>query len=197
MQGSIAIRNEPKAMMEAPPIEFLFMCEEDDTPERVTNDFTLYFQKAFIYPASAVGTGATLGVLTPNINPILVGKSSLDGTGSLTSLVAKGSIAIATKANHGFRAGMSVLLTGSVPSEYDKLRPVFNVTQHTFQYQLDADPGGPATTLPTVARMRFLPDLLTPTDLPIVYELPLGLKMKLSDIIARGKANDGLLIQAW
>lgn len=42
------------------------------------------------------------------------------------------------------------------------------------------------------AATQYLPDLLTPSDLPISYELPLGQKMALSQVILKGTAGDGV-----
>ena len=38
------------------------------------------------------------------------------------------------------------------------------------------------------------PDLLTPTDGPIKYELPVGQVLRLEDIIVQGTAGDGVFI---
>lgn len=192
MQGSIALRNEVRAMAEQPAIEFIYVLQQSDTVEAVTTDLTLYFQKAFIYSMKAV----VGGVPTVNGAPVIVGKSGLVAAITPDSVVVKGSIATVTKAAHGLRPGMSVTGAGFTPAGFNVLKPTFNVTANTFDLQLAADPG-PVTVMGTFTRTQFLPDALAPTDLPIKYELPLGLKMRVADIIARGTATDGVLIQAW
>lgn len=192
MQGSIALRNEVRAMPEAPPMEFIYVLVGTGTVEAVTTDLTLYFQKAFIYPAKAV----VGGVLTLNAQPILVGKSGVVAAITPDSVIVKGSIATVTKAAHLLRPGMSVTGAGFTPAGFNVMKPIFNVTANTFDVQLAADPG-PVTVMGTFTRTQFLPDALATADLPIKYEVPLGLKMRVADLIVRGTATDGVLVQAW
>lgn len=42
------------------------------------------------------------------------------------------------------------------------------------------------------AATPYTPDQVAPTDLWIIYELPLGQKMALSQVIIQGKAGDGV-----
>ncbi len=193
MQGSIALRNEVRAMSETPPMEFMYTILADDTTERVTDDTTLFYQKAFIYPARLVGAS---GIITVNNNNLYVGKSGLAISFTPTSVLPQGSIAVITQAAHGLRAGMSVRLLGFTPAAYNVTKPIFDVTANTFKVQLASAPEQPSV-LGTVDRLVFMPDLLVPTDLPIKYELPLGLKMRLADVIVQGKIGDGVLVQAW
>lgn len=43
--------------------------------------------------------------------------------------------------------------------------------------------------------VQYLPDVLNTTDGPIAYELPLGQKMALAQIIVKGTAGDGVYFQ--
>lgn len=194
MQGSIAIRNEVRAMAEQPALEFICTLLLNNTAQAVTADQTLYFQTAYVYPAKGVNAD---GTIIANAAAISVGKSGLNTAKVLDSLVNFGSIARATKAGHGFRPGWFLNHTGATPAGYNGLKAIFNVTANTYDFQLDADPGGPASVLATAQRVAFLPDVLQPTDLPVRYQLPLGLKMRLADLIVYGTATDGVLIQAW
>lgn len=197
MQGSMAIRNEPKAMLIYSPTEFLYVVQADDTVESVASDSTLfsaYFQKMFIYPAKDKVTG----ILTPNANPIYVGKSGPGILGTLTSLTAKGSVAHAEKVAHGIQQGWPVSIVGPPPGKYNGVFRAINVTPNTFDFQLKQDPGGPAAGPVAYARDAYVPDKLEATDtLPIKYELPLGYKQRVSDVVVNGKAGDGVFIQFW
>ncbi len=125
MQGAFKIQNEPLAMKVVTPTELIATLVNTGDIEQVYNNPNLFFQKLWIYPASAY-TAAT-GQLILNANAIYIGKSGL--------------------ASPGHRA--------------------------------------------------FTPDKLLPTDLPIKYELPLGQKMAISQIIFSGTAGDGVVISWW
>jgi len=182
-------------MPENPAIEFIYVLQGTGVAEAVTSDLTLYFQKVFIYPAKAV---SAQGVITPNVAAISVGKSGKIAAANLTSLVAKGSIATATKAAHGFRPGMSLTHTGCTPAAFNVFGPIFNVTKDTYDFQMASAPGdGPAAVVGAAARTLFLPDVLNVNDLPLKYETPLGTRARLADIIVNGTTPDGVLIQAW
>lgn len=193
MQGSMAFRNSVAALTEAPATEFIYVLQGTNTIEAITQDLTLYYQIAFLYPFKAVASG----VMTPNGAAITVGKSGLVAPVTLTSLVAQGSVALATKTNHGFRPGMSIQHSGATPADYNKLKPIFEVTANTYKYQLDTAPTSPATGVVTATRVQYLPDTLNTTDLPVKYESKLGQKLRVADIIARGTGGDGVFIQFW
>lgn len=178
------------------PTEFLYVVQVTAAIESIANDNTVYsefFQKMFIYPASDQDTGR----LIANANPIYVGKSGAGVEGAPTSLTAKGSIARVDKVAHGIQEGWPVALFGCVPAAYNGLFRAINVLPNSFEFQLNADPGGPATNPGIYARIAFTPDKLDVGDLPIKYELPLGLKMRVSDVIVSGTAGDGVFIQFW
>lgn len=180
------------------PTEFLYVVQADDTVEPVATTgslYSAYFQKMFIYPAKDQDTG----ILTPNTNPIYVGKSGPQiNAVAPTSLTAKGSVAHLEKVAHGIQPGWPVIIVSAVPAAFNGIFRAINVLPNSFEYQMSADPGGPATTLGAYAHVAFVPDKLEATDnLPIKYELPLGYKQRVSDVIVNGKAGDGVFIQFW
>lgn len=116
------MRNEPKAMPEVKVTEgFWIISSTGIEPVGFETDF--FFQKLWLYPYKAVGSGATGGEMTPNGANIRLGKSGLGG--------------------------------GTV----------------------------------------YLPDILAPNDLPIVYEMPLGQKMALRNVLIKGTVGDGVFYQ--
>jgi hypothetical protein len=193
MQGAIKFHNRPQAMPEVFAQELLFTLANSNDIEQVVTDNNLYFQKLWIYPASAVGA---TGKLTANGAAVQVGKSGPAFSFTPDALTFAGSVAQVRKAAHGLAEGASIKVTGATPGAYNKaVARIFNVTTDTFEYQLASQPTGPATVLPTIARVQFCPDTLNPSDLPIKFELPLGQKMRLSQVIITGAAGDGVYLQ--
>lgn len=43
------------------------------------------------------------------------------------------------------------------------------------------------------AATKYLPDVLNPTDLPLKYEVPLGQKMRLAQVLVSGTVGDGVM----
>jgi hypothetical protein len=183
-------------MPEAPPFENLVLPPLPNVNLPVISGTEFYFQKCFIYPAKANGTP-----MTANAGDVYVGKSGPAVSFTPQSMVNIGSVVRVTKATaHNLTEGASVLISAGAPAGINGLKWITNVTPTTFDIQLLAELGGPVTTLPTIARTQYLPDVLAPGDIntPLKYELPFGLKMRLSHVIVRvGTAGDGVLIQAW
>lgn len=174
--------------------ELLFVLANTGDIEAVTADPNLYFQKLWIYPGKAVSSST--GQLTANGAAVYLGKTGAKASFTPDSLTNDGSKAVVGKTAHGLKLGSSIKVSGSTPSTYDAaVVPIFNVTADRFEYQLLSTPAGPATTLPTIARVQYCPDVLNPTDLPIKFELPLGQKMRLSSVIVTGTAGDGVYLE--
>lgn len=171
--------------------EGLYLCVDSNEIESICADPAVYFQKLWLYPASAVSAG---GILTANAGNISLGKSGNAATQSLTSLVGSGTLVTATLDNHGYEAGMSVTIAGASDTAYNGTFVIKNVDRNTFQYvTASAVTDGKQTASLTVQRTRYLPDLLEPTDtLGMSYVLPEGMKMRLSDVIISGAAADGV-----
>lgn len=194
MASTLKFHNRPQAMPEFFSQELLFTLANSGDIEPVTTDPNLFFQKLWIYPAKGV-TAAT-GVLTANGAAVYCGKTG--GAVSFTpdALTFDGSVALVAKTAHGLAEGDSITVTGATPATYNAaVARIFNVTPNAFQYQLISAPTGPATVLPTIARVQYCPDALQPADLPIKFELPLGQKMRLSQVIVSGNAGDGVFLQ--
>ena len=198
--ATIKLHNRAQAMPEVFPGELLFTLTGTNDIEAVTTNLNLYFQKLWIYPGKAV-SGST-GKLTANTAQIYFGKSGTVAPVTLTQLEAniaggilQNTVARAYAANHGFAEGATVTIAGATPAIYNGTFPIKNVTASTFEYQLASAPTGPATVMPTATRVQYCPDALQPTDLPTLYELPLGQKMQLSQIIVTGTTGDGLYLQ--
>jgi len=194
MQGSFKIHNSKRAMPEVFSEELLFTLANTGDIEQVTTDNNIYFQKLWIYPAKGV-TAAT-GVLTANAGSVYCGKSGPAVSFTPDALTFDGSVALVAKATHGLAEGDSIAVTAATPSTYNRaVVRIFNVTPNAFSYQLASVPANPATLLPTIARVQYCPDVLAPGDLPIKFELPLGQKMRLSQVIVSGATGDGVFLQ--
>jgi hypothetical protein len=192
MQGAIKFHNRPQAMPEVFAQELLFVLANSNDVEQVVTDNNIYFQKLWIYPGKGVATGK----LTANGANIYVGKSGPALSFTPAQVTFEGSVAIATQTAHGLIEGDSIKITGATPNAYNlNVARVFQVTANEFRYQLAAQPSGPVTVLPTIARVQFCADLIAPADLPIKFELPLGQKMRLSQVIVTGTAGDGVYLQ--
>lgn len=181
-------------MTEVFPTEGIFTLAGSNTVEQLTTDNNIYFQQLWLYPGKAV-SGST-GKLTANTAAVFVGLSGPAISFTPDSLTFDGSVALVTEAAHGLTNGASIKVTGSTPSAYNGTFPIRNVTPNSFEYQLASQPSGPATTLPTIARAQYCPQVIAQTDTtPFKIVLPLGQKMRLSQVILDGGAGDGVFYQ--
>lgn len=188
--GAIAYRNDGKYAAPMNAKEGIYVIAAANTIEAICADPSVYFQKLWLYPYKSVSGG----VLTVNGGTVSVGKSANAAAQTLTDLRGAGTTATATLAGHNFEDGMTVTIASAGESGYNGDFRIFNVTRDTFQYTVAAavTDGNPSGTI-TARRTRYLPDLLLVTDtLGMIYQLPDGMKMRLSDVIVYGAQGDGV-----
>lgn len=195
MQGAFNIRNEVKAMREVASAEGIYVIQNNGATEFLTSDPNLFFQKLWLYP----GKATVDGVLTANGANIRLGKSGVTDAVTVATIEAEGVRATVTTVDpHGFRVGQNITIAGATPANFNGTFQVTAVISSLkFEYRMTSAPGVNASTAGafTATGLKVLPDVLTPTDLPICYELPLGQKMALSQIIIQGFAGDGVFYQ--
>jgi len=192
MQGAFKIVNHLRAMPEVISQEGLFTLAKTGDIEQLTTNNNIYFQKLWLYPGKAVASGK----LTANAAAIYCGKTGPAFSFTPGQLTAVGPTVQVTAPAHGLPEGASIAVSGVTPAAYNiALVRISEVTPNSFSYVVPTAPTGPATVLGTIARVQYLPDVLNPNDLPIKFELPLGQKMRLSQIIVTGNAGDGVFFQ--
>lgn len=161
--------------------------------EAVTNDRTLHFQKARVWPYKAVN--ATTGAPTANAGAITFGQSGLPISVTLTSLSVSAGVATATKTAHGLYEGEAVTISGATPSGCNGTFLIYEVTADTFKYRCAAADGVATGTI-TAAKQAALPwSIAAATVTPLEITLPLGQKRPLADLVLRGTATDGCYVE--
>ena len=187
--ATVKFHNRLEAMAELFPVEGIYVLTGSNDIEAISTNENLYFQKLWIYPAKAVANG----VLTANGAAVYVGKSGNHAAVTVTKVDFAGAVATVTAPAHNFSEGMSVAIAGATPAAFNGTFQIYECTTNTFKYRLPAgQPSGPVTVLPTAARVQYLPDVLNPGDAPLKYEVPLGGKLRLMDVLVTGTAGDGV-----
>jgi hypothetical protein len=188
--GAIAHRNDGKFAAPMKAKEGIYVIAANNTIESICSDPSLHWQKLWLYPYKSVSGG----VLTVNGATVSLGKGGTDAAQTLTDLRGAGTLATATLAGHNFEEGMTVTIASAGEAGYNGDFRIKNVTRDTFDYVVataitDSNPSGTITA----QRTRYLPDALLVTDtLGMIYQLPDGMKMRLSDVIIYGTAGDGV-----
>lgn len=208
MNGGKAIINDGKFAANVKRISGFVVLAATNTPQALATDPSIYFQKLWIYP----GATATNGKVNANVGTVYVGDQSLQPvTITLTSLSIN---AITTERNllqvtanktaHGFNTGDMVTIAGAAPIEYNGVWRATKVDANNFSFEIISQPivaeGGITGTI-TASGLQALtgitPDPLATIDLPLKYELPLGMKQQLSSVIVQGAQNDGVFFRIW
>lgn len=183
---TVKVANEPDSMANFIATEGIYVLQANNTIEQIGN----------IALGSYSGGGAS--VVT-----VVKGQAYIWTKGaSDTNLVVDANTTLT--ATNGFLAtGTTVTLNGTNSAAITAtLIPDF-AFQKLWLYPakavaagiLTANAGNVSVGKSGSAATKYTPDLLQPTDLPIKYELPLGQKMKLSQVILQGAAGDGVYYQ--
>lgn len=189
---NVKLHNNIGANHATSPPEGLYLIAQSNTVEAITADATLYFTKLWLYQAKAV----TAGVLTDNTATIRLGKSGAAGQVTLASLRVTAGVALATKTAHGFLNGQSIVHAGATPSALNGNWVIYEATPDTYKFRSNtttAFTDGPASGTITATRTQYLPWTLVAGDTyGMVFEMPLGQRMRVSEIIIYGTATDGV-----
>jgi hypothetical protein len=189
-QGAIAVRNDGKYAAPVKAKEGIYVIAANNTIEAICADHALHWQKLWLYPFKS----ASGGVLTVNGATVSLGKGGTEAAQTLTELRGAGTLVTATLAGHNYEEGMTVTIASASESGYNGDFRIKNVTRNTFDYVVAAaiTDSNPTGTI-TARRTRYLPDQLLVTDtLGMIYQLPDGMKGRLSDVIIYGTAGDGV-----
>jgi len=197
--GAKEITNTGKYAVLNPPVQFFVLLAQTNTVQALTAATDVYFQKLWIYPG-ATATGSKINV---NAGSVYVGKKGQKlNAVTVTLSVAKQTVTVAA-ASHGLTVGtvVTMSISGATPAQYNGTWQATVVDANTLSYTLANEPVDTAVTGTVVMEyytaLTVTPDALAPSDLPLKYELPLGQKMRLSDIVVQGAANDGVFVSVW
>ena len=209
--GAIQIANDGRCCKVTSRRQGLVTLAATNVPQFLTTDKSIYFQKLWLYPASALAGG----LLTVNAQQIFVGDNGQKyAAGTVTTLAvepllanandAQPLTAVATATAHGFASGDTVTIIGAFDGAFNGTWAVTKIDANHFSYSLNSVPvnangTGAATTYAGWQNVTSLaaPDLLNPTDLPLKYELPLGQSQPLASILMLGTSGDGLYYRLW
>lgn len=211
MNGGKEIINGGKFATNVTRISAFVLLSAANTVQALTTDPTIFFQKLWIYP----GATATNNKINANAGTVYVGDQCLVPVNiTLTSLSINAStternllLVTANKTAHGFVTGTLVTIAGASPIEYNGTWRATRVDANNFTFEIISQPvfleGGITGTItatglvPAAGTAYVTPDALAPTDLPLKYELPLGMKQQLSSVLVQGAQNDGVYYRIW
>jgi len=181
--------------MDVVPVKSLVYVLVGTGVEAITTDLNQFFQKARIWPYKAIN--ATTGAPTANAATINVGQTGVAVSRTLTNLIVAGGVATATFAAHGFRSGQYVTISGATPSGLNGTFEIYEAATDTFKFRVAGSiADGPATGTITAAVSPALPWAIANTvTTPLEIILPLGMKRRVADIVARGTATDGVYVE--
>lgn len=198
MRGAISLGNDGKFAVNQPPVQGFAVLAQTNTLQALTAATDVYFQKLWIYP----GVTTTGNKVTANGGNVYVGKIGRKLNLATVTLAVAGETVTVTATSHGLTIGTRVLvrLSGATNNEYNGTWAMAVVDANSLSFTLahpSLDPVTGTITAEYTTALTVTPDVLQPTDLPLKYELPLGQKMRLSDIVIQGAQNDGVFYSLW
>jgi hypothetical protein len=198
------IANSGKYAVEKPPVHgFLVLA---DSNIKFLPYLDLFFQKLWIYPG--VASGANL--LAANAGTVYVGLAGWQVNLAAVTLAVSGLTVTVTATGHGLSVGTTrpMSLSGATPTEFNGKWQMNVLDANTLSFTLPHPPDKTAVSGTITAEWQtllvVLPDWLPATDpatglpgMPLKYELPLGQKMRLSNVFVKGTAGDGVFYTLW
>ena len=199
MNGVKEIANSGKYAVINPPVQGFVVLTASDTLTPLTAALDVYFQKLWIYP----GVTAAKNKVATNAATVYVGKKGTRVLLPAVTLACARQVVTVTAASHGLTPGAvaPIVIAGATPAEYNGAWTATVVDANTLSYTLAHEPGDMAITGTITCEyqlaLNVTPDALAPADLPMKYELPLGQKMRLNDIVIQGAQGDGVFYSVW
>lgn len=188
MQGAFKIRNDPRSMAIAAPVEGLYLIQNTGVLEPISAIDNLMVQKLWLYPGKAVDP--VTGALTANGAAINLGKSGTPADlAAGKAYLASGALVLQVTPGRVYRwtkGAADTNMTGDVVLVASGLftGPASGTVT------LNGTPSTAVTC--TVKLLRAAPDVIQPADVPLLFEVPLGQVLKLSQVLIQGTAGDGV-----
>ena len=199
MNGAKEIANSGRYAVINPPVQGFAVLAQANTLTALTAATDVYFQKLWIYP----GVSAAGNKVTANAADIYAGKKGYQLLRPTVTLACARQVVTVTATGHGLTVGTvaPVVIAGATPAEYNGSWLATVVDANTLTYTLPNEPQDYAVTGTITAEyqvaLNVTPDVLGTDDGPLKYELPMGQKMRLSDVIIQGAINDGVFYSIW
>jgi hypothetical protein len=199
MNGAKEIANSGKYAVVVKPVQGFVVLAVANTLTPLTMATDVYFQKLWIYPGIV---GDNNKVAASNGAAVYVGKKGVQVKQTTVTLAVADQTVTVLFNYHGLTIGtqVSVRLSGATSNEYNGAWMMTVVDANTLSFALahpSRDPVTGTITAEYPLALTLTPDVLQPDDLPLKYELPLGQKMRLCDVMIQGAQSDGVFYTLW